>query len=348
MEKKTCFIIMPFSKATVKGDELNEETLTYIYEDIIKKAVSEYLKDNKKVFDDISRFNSKIGSIVSGIAKNLNSSDLVIADLSGLNPNVMYELGVRHTLKRGTIIITQDINSLPSDLRDYLCIEYVYPHKSVDYNKCYEKFKTDLHKTVEEIFSTNKYDSPVLNYLNGKEQYWREDELKTLKNNIVVVNYIYDQFELTRKLIYQVIKKKENLSNSIFVSVLSNLLSGIDDLNISIESSILYEDIVAGRSIIADLVTSLTRNEHMSDYFKSAPDEVKTMFNAYYTPVIETKVLNYFALYENEISEINLYNVFSKWEDFYQYFILGIEEYIEDRLKEFGISDDEVEKILSN
>ncbi|MBI3521096.1 MAG: hypothetical protein HY062_17280 [Bacteroidetes bacterium] len=348
MEKKTCFIIMPFSKATVKGEELNEEILTYIYEDIIKKAISEYLKDDKKVFDDISRFNSKIGSIVSGIAKNLNSSDLVIADLTGLNPNVMYELGVRHTLKRGTIIITQDISTLPSDLRDYLCIEYVYPHKSVDYNKCYEKFKSDLHKTIDEIFSTNKYDSPVLNYLNGKEQYWREDELKTLKNNIVVANYIYEQFVLTRKLIYRVIKKKENLPNSIFVSVLSNLLAGIDDLKISIETSILYENIVAGRSIIADLVKDIAANEHMSNYFKSAPDDVKMIFNAYNIPATETKVLNYFALYEDVISEINLYSVFSKWEDFYQYFILGLEEYIEERLKEFGISDDEVEKILSN
>jgi len=339
---------MPFSKASIKGDELNEETLTYIYEDIIKKAVSEFMIDDKKLFVEISRFNSKIGSIISGIAKNLNSSDLVIADLTGLNPNVMYELGVRHTLKRGTIIITQDISTLPSDLRDYLCIEYVYPHKSIDYNKCYEKFKMDLHKTIDEIFSTNKYDSPVLSYLKGKEQYWREDEIKTLKSNIVVTNYIFEQFQLTRQLIYRVIKKKENLPNSIFVSVLSNLLAGIDDLNISSETSILYENIVAGRSIISDLVKGLTTNEHMANYFKSAPNDVKAMFKSYYIPVTETKVLNYFALYDDVISELSLYDVFAKSQDFYQNFILDLEEYINKKSKEFGISENEIDNILSN
>ncbi len=91
MDKKSCFIIMPFSRANVGEQKLDEKTLTYIYEEMIKKAISEYKQDDKIIFNEISRYNSKVGSIVSGIAKNLNSSDLVVADLTGLNPNVMYE-----------------------------------------------------------------------------------------------------------------------------------------------------------------------------------------------------------------------------------------------------------------
>jgi hypothetical protein len=59
------------------------------------------------------------------IVLNLYENPIVICDVSGLNPNVMFELGMRLTFKKPTIIITDDISSLPFDTK---IIEHIpYP-----------------------------------------------------------------------------------------------------------------------------------------------------------------------------------------------------------------------------
>jgi hypothetical protein len=64
------------------------------------------------------------GRITKQIAKEIAESDLVIADLSGLNANVMYELGVRHGLRKPCILMTTQGQSLPFDLLDLRTIFY--------------------------------------------------------------------------------------------------------------------------------------------------------------------------------------------------------------------------------
>lgn len=58
--------------------------------------------------------------VVDGIA----SADLVVADLTGANPNVYYELGIAHALGRRTILLAQDLEEVPFDLRAYRVITY--------------------------------------------------------------------------------------------------------------------------------------------------------------------------------------------------------------------------------
>jgi len=60
------------------------------------------------------------------IWKSICEARLIIADLTGLNPNVMYELGVAHTLGKETLIIyRQDENiKFPFDLAYIRRIEY--------------------------------------------------------------------------------------------------------------------------------------------------------------------------------------------------------------------------------
>jgi hypothetical protein len=56
------------------------------------------------------------GSITEDIIRLLDEADLVIADLTGRNPNVVYELGVRHTINKPTIQTTDKGQDLPFDL----------------------------------------------------------------------------------------------------------------------------------------------------------------------------------------------------------------------------------------
>jgi hypothetical protein len=64
------------------------------------------------------------GRITDRMLGHLQSADLCIADVSGNNPNVMWELGYVMALQKPTIVITQKIADLPFDLRDMQSIEY--------------------------------------------------------------------------------------------------------------------------------------------------------------------------------------------------------------------------------
>jgi hypothetical protein len=52
-------------------------------------------------------------------------SRVVIADLSGKNPNVFYETGIAHSLGRDVIQITQSMDDVPFDLRAIRTLTYL-------------------------------------------------------------------------------------------------------------------------------------------------------------------------------------------------------------------------------
>lgn len=62
--------------------------------------------------------------IIDVIWEEIERSDLVIADLTGENANVFYELGYAHAAGKNTILLTRSLSDLPFDLRHRIVIEY--------------------------------------------------------------------------------------------------------------------------------------------------------------------------------------------------------------------------------
>lgn len=108
MNTKKAFVLMPFA-----------EEFSDVYRYLIAESLTSAGYDVMRA-DDILSQNNILSDIVSGII----SSDLIIADLTGSNPNVYYELGIAHTLNKNVILLTQDISELPFDLRSYRVISY--------------------------------------------------------------------------------------------------------------------------------------------------------------------------------------------------------------------------------
>jgi hypothetical protein len=107
-DKPIAFVIMPFDA------ELNEVYSAFIVPALEEAGYSVRRADNLDGQKNILR------DIVEWISK----SDLILADLTGLNPNVFYELGMAHALLRPVILMTQNIDELPFDLRSYRVITY--------------------------------------------------------------------------------------------------------------------------------------------------------------------------------------------------------------------------------
>jgi nucleoside 2-deoxyribosyltransferase/putative methionine-R-sulfoxide reductase with GAF domain len=102
------FVLMPFS------DEFRD-----VYEFGIK-SVATSLGIRCERVDEI-QFND---SILEQVRKGIQSADIVIADMSGRNPNVFYEVGYAHALQKQVILLTQQVPDIPFDLKTHNHIVY--------------------------------------------------------------------------------------------------------------------------------------------------------------------------------------------------------------------------------
>ncbi|HBY74811.1 TPA: hypothetical protein DEG21_02860 [Patescibacteria group bacterium] len=186
-ENIKCFIIMPFSYLTYKNSagkniNLKKKQLDFLYDNFIKKAAESFKRNKIKI--EAKRYESGSGNFMKGIVNKLFTADLVIAEITGLNPNVMYELGIRHTLKNNTIMIAQDKSQIPSDLLHYIAILYKYPKKLSDYNNFYNIFEAELHKAIQErIEKCNESDNPVRDFIQIKKKFENENRIDINENN---------------------------------------------------------------------------------------------------------------------------------------------------------------------
>lgn len=141
MGSKTAFILMPFAD---------------VYEHLISSTLNEAGYIVKRA-DDIKSQNNIIGDIIGSII----DSDIVVADLTGSNPNVYYELGIAHALDKKVILITQEIDDLPFDLKPYRVITY-----SSHFFKM-EQAKKELRELAIEAFNGSlPFSNPVKDFGN--------------------------------------------------------------------------------------------------------------------------------------------------------------------------------------
>jgi hypothetical protein len=111
--KTTCFVIGPIGDELAPiGDPDRErwEQATETWEKVIEPACVELGLVPVRA-DKIA----KVGEITEQVFRLIRDSDLVIADVTGGNPNVMYELGLRHTLEKSTLQIGE-YGKLPFDV----------------------------------------------------------------------------------------------------------------------------------------------------------------------------------------------------------------------------------------
>jgi hypothetical protein len=153
--RKLCYVIMPFST----HENITEDDWTSAFENLFKPIMESYGYRCER--SSLSR-----GAIIEGIVNNLKNAFVVIADISGYNPNVIWELGVRHALSKRTILVRHKNfagEKRMSNLSTYPVFTYGLDLSSAN------KFKTDISRAMRELANfPEKPDNPVFTYL--KEQ----------------------------------------------------------------------------------------------------------------------------------------------------------------------------------
>jgi nucleoside 2-deoxyribosyltransferase len=102
------FVLMPFEKA---------------YDDIYKLGIKETAAQLDIVAERIDEQIFQEG-ILDRIYRQIEVADIIIADMSGQNPNVFYEVGYAHAKGKLCILMTKDASDIPFDLKHHRHIVY--------------------------------------------------------------------------------------------------------------------------------------------------------------------------------------------------------------------------------
>lgn len=133
VDKNICFVLMPFKESW--SDEIFK---------LIKSSV-ESLGFQCLRADDL---NGQI--IIEDIWIKINQAGFIIADVTGRNPNVMYEVGIAHTVGRPTLLLTQNTKEIPFDFTHLRHIDYKTTFSGP------KELKRKLKEAIENIYKTDE------------------------------------------------------------------------------------------------------------------------------------------------------------------------------------------------
>lgn len=148
--KKFVFVLMPF-----------DESFDDVYKFGIKQTCNILNAYCERVDEQI--FSERI---LDRIYNQISKADVLIADMTGRNANVFYEVGFAHGVGRHVILLTQDSNDIPFDFKHF-------PH--IVYDGKIDKLSMQLKKKLE--WFLNEENSDIIEdtnfnfnfYINGKE-----------------------------------------------------------------------------------------------------------------------------------------------------------------------------------
>jgi hypoxanthine phosphoribosyltransferase len=157
-DKRQCFVMMPSGN---HGEYTHgRQEADYVYNAIITPAIQTIFGSDMKIIREMD--NRSPGAINKAIIEHIAESDLAIVDITGQNPNVFLELGIRYALRQSTtVLLRQEDTAIPFDITNFRCIEYVPLFDGI------AKAKDDLTFSLREIAAQDepKRDSLVFEAL---------------------------------------------------------------------------------------------------------------------------------------------------------------------------------------
>ncbi|MFX0206665.1 MAG: hypothetical protein ACFFDT_11825 [Candidatus Hodarchaeota archaeon] len=224
--KRVAFVISPIGEP----DSAERKRADQILKHVIKPVVSEFGYEAIRA-DNIP----KPGIITSQVINHIINDPLVIADLAGHNPNVFYELAIRHAIKKPVIQIIRKDEKIPFDVSIQRTIQI--DHKDLD---SVDEAKKELKKQIKAVEKDpTLVNSPISTAVN----------LESMKQSSDPERKAIAEFRSTLQELYIAVKEIQNQ---------------IEDLK---EKSPLRYSV--GRHLIVD--HDLRPTEHLVEHIEATP-----------------------------------------------------------------------------
>jgi hypothetical protein len=203
--KKRCFVIGPMAEM---------ERFHKLVDEIIKPLLDPYN------YDVIIPLEGNDGQIMHHVLLELERADLLIADISGNNPNVMYELGIYHSLGKAYIAFKDrsfmsDNESTPFDIQSYR-------FQLIDINNATQSIdilKPGVKNLIDRIDYADYFKNPVTDFYNSPvaEIPTAVGLAKNYRRNFLdqLVPLVFNRSESDGKYIVQIKEDKEKNENRI-------------------------------------------------------------------------------------------------------------------------------------
>jgi hypothetical protein len=108
-EGDTCFVMMQFAEPI--GGYYKS-----IYETAITRAGLRSIRADDEIF--------ATGKIIDQVWDGITAAKVLVAELTGRNPNVFYELGLAHALNKPVVLVSSNQSDVPFDLKHIRVIYY--------------------------------------------------------------------------------------------------------------------------------------------------------------------------------------------------------------------------------
>lgn len=154
-KSKTCFVICPIGAEGSAVRKRSDDVLNHIIAPAVTKCGYEKLVRGDEIDES--------GNITSQVIRRLIDDDLVVADLSGHNANVFYELAIRHAAKKPVVLIMERLDkheNIPFDVAQDRVIHFSMASESIldSVAECRQRIIEQI-KFIEQ--EPDKIDSPV-------------------------------------------------------------------------------------------------------------------------------------------------------------------------------------------
>lgn len=156
------------------------------------------------------------GSIIDNIIREIVNDELVIANLTSLNPNVMYELAIRHAVSKPLVCIAEYNTKLPFDIGQDRVIFYNDDMFNV------EPLKEDIKQKVNAALNCKVVDNPISRAIH-KNEILKIAESSLEGDLATVLKYIVDNISTMKNIM-----STNNISASESIMFFHDLILSLD------------------------------------------------------------------------------------------------------------------------
>lgn len=212
-EKKRCFVITPVGEPDSEIRKKADGVINAIIKPVLEELKYEIIVPHEM---------SKSGSITRQIINELINDELVIANLTGLNANVMYELAIRHCIKMPVVCIIERNTPLPFDVSTERFIKYEDNFSNV------VSLRNSIINSIKASEKDSNIDNPIFNYIKDIDIIKKISEsndpnsnvLKLILSRLVNIekninnNFPYNKLNIFNNDSYALIKLGDDKINS--------------------------------------------------------------------------------------------------------------------------------------